>query len=156
MNSESIKKFLLIISLGGVLGGAIIGITLALLIFPLIYAIETVIFFTAIVFIFFIPGICLQIWRKKWIVIIRRIFFVVVISLFLSAMFLLEEGLIPFNAFDWSIIYICLVLGIIPLTLFLILSEYYNESKLYQEIEHVIKGMQLYGLISMDKEDKEK
>jgi hypothetical protein len=156
MDSVSIKKFVLLIFIGGFLCGGTLGITLALLVFPLIYDLETVIFITAIVFGLFLPSICLQIWRKKWALVIRRFFFVTIIGLFLSAMFVLEENLLEFNRFDWNVIYICLALGVIPFTLFLILSEFYNESKLYQEIDHVIKGMQIYGLVSKSPDDEEK
>lgn len=153
--AKNIYKFLILFFFGGILAGGVFGIVLGLFMLPLIYDLESTIFFLAVVFIFFIPSICIQLWKKKWGVVIRRLFTAIAVGLFFTAMYALEEEIIPFNDFDWKIIYISVTAAIFLFTLFLILSEFYKDSWLNQEIEHIFKGMKLYGLLPEDeKEDK--
>jgi hypothetical protein len=76
------------------------------------------------------------------------------ISGFLTALFCLEEELILFNNFDWIIIYICLGIVIILLTFYLLLEEYFNQSRIYLELNHIIKGMQFYGILPKETNKK--
>jgi hypothetical protein len=153
--SKPITKFIVVFFLAGILGGAIFGIMLALLVLGIFY--NPFIFGAAslIVSLFYIPGI----WKiltkyKTYPVIIRKVFEVLLVSGFLTAMFSLEEGTISFGSFDWTIIYFCLGIVIIPLTLYLLLAEYFNQSRIYKEIEHIKNGMQLYGILPNENKKK--
>jgi hypothetical protein len=154
MKPDSILNFFLLFFVFGIIGGAMFGFMLALAVLAFIYNPIFSIIFSFIIFLFFIPGIWKQVKLGKFAYIIRKVFEAGFYGLLFSALFSLEEGIIPFSNFDIVVIYISLFLTIFPLTLFLILAAYYNNSWLYQEIKHIIKGMQLYGLLP--EEDKEK
>ena len=154
MKKEKIIKFLLVFFIAGILGGTLFGFMFSFVILSIIYNPILCFIFSAIVFLFFIPSIWKQIKLKRYFVIIRKLFAIFFFGTLLTAMLLLEESMISFNKFDWTVIYICVPLVLIPFTIYLILEEYYNKSWLYKEIQHIIKGMQHYGLLP--KEDKEK
>jgi hypothetical protein len=64
--------------------------------------------------------------------------------------------IIPFNNYDLIIIYSCVGSVMVGFTFFLIISEYYPKSWIYLEIEHIIKGMQISGLLPESEDEKEK
>ncbi len=158
--SKVIKRFLLIFLLAGILGGAIFGFLLSLCVFGLIYRPELCIFFSMIISLFYIPGVWRAIKNKTYPVIIRKLFEIVFFASVLNAMFLIEEGIIEFNSFDWYVVYICVGLVIILMTTFIILESYFAQSWLFREINHIINGMQIYGLLpneeNEEKEEKKK
>jgi hypothetical protein len=147
MMSDKIIKFLLLFGLVGILCGAVCGFLISILILGLYYNPETFIFFTMLVFPFFLWSFWKQFRKGRWFVIIRRFFEIFFISGFLTAMFSLEEGIITFNDFDWLITYICLAFSIIGFIIFAVILEYYNESGIYKEAEHIINGMRMSGLL---------
>lgn len=147
MNSKTIGQFLIIVILAGILGGAVFGFLLSLLVLSLYYNLVTCIVFSFFVFPFYIWSFWKQFKKRRWFVIIRNFFAIFLIACFLTVMFSLEEGIITFNNFDWLIIYICLGFVILTFTTFVIISEYFPESRIYKEGEHIINGMILSGLL---------
>jgi hypothetical protein len=155
MPENSATKFFLLYIVVGLLGGLMFGLILALFILPLIHNFLLTLFFTAIVFLFFIPGICIQLWKKNYGVIIRRVCFAVFLGIMFSAMFSLEEGSIPFDEVDRTIIYICLAAATTAFLFLLVLGEHFNDSKLYKEFEHFIGGLKHYGILPEEKAEEE-
>lgn len=151
---NSVTKFIIIFFLAGILGGALFGFTFALCILGLIYSPELCLFFSLIISLFYIPSIWRQIKQKTYLVIIRKFIEILFFATLLNCLFLLEEEIITFNSLEWNVIYICLAITIFPLTIYLILEEYYNESWLYKEISHIVNGMQIYGLLPKDEKEK--
>lgn len=156
MKSNKIVKFLVIVGLAGVLGGVIFGFLLAFLVLALVYAYEVVPIFAMIVSLFYIWSIYKQTRQKRWFVVLRRFIEIFLISTFLTAWFAIEDGLINFNNFDWTIIYICIGLVATVFTIYLIIAEYFPKSWINIEIEHILRGMQLHGLISEFEKQKKK
>lgn len=152
--SNKIVRFLIIFILAGILGGMVFGFTLALCVLGLIYSPELFVLLSFIISLFYIFSIWRQIKNKTYLVIIRKFIEIIFFASLLNAMFILEAELLTFNTSDWNIIYMCLGITTFPLVFYLILEEYYNESWLYKEIEHIIKGMQIYGILPKDKEGK--
>lgn len=155
MNTDKLSKFLLLFGLIGILCGAVFGFFIAIIILALFYNFFTFIFFTILVFPFYLWSFWKQCGKRRWFVVIRRFFEIFLISSFLTAMFSLEEGAIAFNKFDKLIICICLSLAITGFIMFGIILEYYKNSWSYKEAEHIINGMRLSGLLP-ESDDKNK
>ncbi len=149
---RNFTKFILVVFFAGLIGGGIFGFMFSLYVLTIYYNIEISIILTFFVGLFYIPSIWRQIRQKNWFVIIRKLIEIVIIGLGLATLFTLEEERITFSSFDWWIIYICTPLVFIPFTLYLVLEEFYNETRIYKEINHIVKGMQIYGLLPKEKE----
>jgi hypothetical protein len=156
MSFNSIIKFFVIFFLAGIIGGCIFGFMLALGVLALYHGPEICLVFAVIASLFYIPGVWRIIKQKTYLVIFRKIVEIIFISAFLTAMFLLEEESMLSSPFDWNVIYVCLALSIFTLTFYLILEEYFNQSWLCQEINHIINGMQMYGLLKKEKQIEKK
>ncbi|MEZ5426085.1 MAG: hypothetical protein R2747_07470 [Pyrinomonadaceae bacterium] len=156
MNKDQIIKFLLAILLAGAVGGGLGGLTLGLIVLALIHDFLVSLMFSVLIFPFFLWSIFKNLKKRKWFVVLRRLIQAYFTACFLTAMFLLEEGSIEFDQKDQLILYICAGLGAILFTIFMVLAVYFPSNRLLVEIEHIIKGMQIVGLLSESPEKEEK
>lgn len=156
MKHKTVFKFLLVAGIAGLICGAIFGFIFAFLCLGVIHNFEASIFFSVIIFPFFLWSIFKNLKRKQWFVIVRRFIQIVLVAAFVTAMFGLVQGTIPFSRFDWYMIYFCIAALSLLTTFLIVLAEYYNDGKIYNEIKHLIRGMQMSGLLPESEEEKEK
>ncbi|MEK7725203.1 MAG: hypothetical protein AAB336_12685 [Acidobacteriota bacterium] len=156
MDRDQIIKFLIIIGIAGILGGGIFGFLIALIILGLIYEPAFFAFLSILLFPFFVWSIFKNLWQRKWFISIRRIFQILIISSFGTAMFSLDQQSIPFSNFDYWTVYICLAFTISLSTFLMVLSEYYPKSRIYRQIKSLVYVIQISSLISEFDSEKKK
>lgn len=154
MKTDFLKKILLIFLIFGILCGLIFGFVIGLMILSLFYNFAAAIFFSILIFPFFLWSFWKRIRRKDWFVIIRNFITIFLISTFLTAMFSVEEGAIPFSKNDLIVILLSIILTFVAFVLFGILIEFYSSSRIYKRIENFYKGLKIIGLLPDFEEKK--
>lgn len=143
-------SILLICLFGGGLAGFVFGLAVIAVVQNVIVSLALY----PIVLVFFIWGIWKHLMIGRWLVVIRKLIEVYLVSCFLTIMYTFEESDLGFSAFEWNITFLFMAGAISFFSAYFIITQYFSESRIHREIEHLLRGMQIFGLLPGNDEEE--
>ncbi len=154
MNSKFLIRVFLIVFVVGIVAGGTFGMIAGLVVLSLIYNFAVCLFFSIFVSAFFVWSFWIRFRAYDWVIVIRNLIVIFLISAFLTAMYSIENGDLGFSRHEVYFIFGCSFISSFIFAAWFSLAEFFPATPIHQKTLSIVEKMNKVSL-PIETEEKE-